>query len=47
MAGCLAGLATVIGMKYASPSDGIGTFKVEYFVDGDEHRALVDKAALH
>lgn len=44
----LAGLATVIGLKYASPAkeDGKRTLKVKSYVS-DEYKELVDHAALH
>lgn len=44
----LAGLATVIGLKYASPAkeDGKPTLKVKSYV-ADEFKELVDLAALH
>jgi hypothetical protein len=44
----LAGLPTVIGMKYASPGKGEGkaSLKVKSFVS-EEHKVLVDLVSLH
>lgn len=43
-----AGLATVIGLKYVSPTkdDGKPTLKVKSYVS-DEYKELVELAALH
>jgi len=44
----VAGLATVIGIKYASPgkADGKLTMKVKSYVS-DEYKELVELASLH
>jgi hypothetical protein len=45
---CIAGLATVIGIKYESPQNDKGkpALKVKSFVS-DEYKNLVELAALH